>query len=126
MSTIEMYKDYINSMYGVQILTRCIRVRKNIARRAYNSGSYIAIIPHKIPINTGKAIIIHQSMEHSFDELTQEYTYSTCTTNQTGRYLAYYIVYEHPDNYFYTDTASKDFVLPYSNIIKEGAQNDNN
>lgn len=126
MSTIEMYKDYINSMYGVQILTRFIRVRKSIARRAYNSGCYIAIIPHKIPMNTGKAIIIHQSMEHSFDELTQEYTYSTCTTNQTGRYLAYYIAYEHPDNYFYTDTVLKDFVSPYPYIIKEGAQNDNN
>lgn len=114
MSTIEMYKDYINSMYGVQILTRFIRVRKNIARRAYNSGSYIAIIPYKIPINTGKAIIIHQSMEHSFDELTREYTYSTCTTNQTGRYLAYYIIYKYPDDYIDTDTVSTDIQRLFS------------
>ena len=72
------------------------RITKDIARKAYNAGKHVLLIPCKMnPASVwfpASECYIDSAQEcnPAFDVLLKEYEYYSCN-NHTGRYTAFYI-----------------------------------
>lgn len=71
------------------------KINKVRARNLYNSGGAVIAIPCKLNPNnqffaTGAVLQKIPGADHDFDKLCNQLSYYNCT-NETGRYLAFYI-----------------------------------
>lgn len=73
------------------------RVSKPSARKLYNSGVEIYIIPHKVRPCTACGIgafyskDLYVDFDGDFDALVNQYTYYNCQYNEWGKYPAFYV-----------------------------------
>lgn len=70
------------------------RIRKDKARKLYNDGIAITIVPCKVsPYSmwySGVRMVNHPDAPREFDSYINEFEYYNCN-NETGRYTAFYI-----------------------------------
>ena len=70
-----------------------IRVRRDVAKRHFNAGTAVFAMPWKMRLGnmwTSPMLADHEEFK-SFEEFENSCTYYNCN-NETGKYLAWYIV----------------------------------
>lgn len=84
-------------MYDFGYGTQYRRVDKRIARKLYNEGRDIHVVPNNVRINNswGIGVDIQKDREanqgYTFDQIINEFIFYNCGYTKTGRYPAYYI-----------------------------------
>lgn len=76
-----------------------VRVNKRVARKAWNEGKGIIILPCKMNPRSPwfKGIMIKKSdfeslgYDTDFDKIVNQHEYYNCTNNEVGRYCAFYM-----------------------------------
>ena len=71
------------------------RINKREARKLYNLGRPITILPCKANPNSpwfSNSTVSKESTDKDFDALVNEFTYYNCNTAELGRYPAFYVV----------------------------------
>ena len=71
------------------------RINKSKARKLYNLGRTIAVLPCKANPNSpwfSNSTISKESTDKGFDALVNEFTYYNCNTSELGHRPAFYVV----------------------------------
>lgn len=71
------------------------RINKSEARKLYNLGRPITVLPHKANPNSpwfSNSIILTESTNRDFDALVNEFAFYNCNTSELGRYPAFYVL----------------------------------
>ena len=71
------------------------RINKREARKLYNLGRLITILPCKANPNSpwfSNSAVSKESADKNFDALVNEFTYYNCNTAELGRYPAFYVL----------------------------------
>ena len=71
------------------------RINKREARKLYNLGKPITILPCKANPNSpwlSNSEVSKESTNRDFDALVNEFTFYNCNTAELGRYPAFYVV----------------------------------
>ena len=71
------------------------RINKREARKLYNLGRTITILPCKANPNSpwfSNSTISKESTDKGFDALVNEFTYYNCNTSELGHRPAFYVV----------------------------------
>ena len=75
------------------------RISKAAARKAYNNGQKVLIVPCKVnPCNMwGIGHFFNKQdgdgFDYEFDKVVNYYSYYNCSYNELGKYPAYYVEY---------------------------------
>lgn len=85
-----------------------MRINKTKAKRVYQFGKPVAVVPHKMhPFNpyTGAYFTdVNQCENYTFEEFINSFEYYNCGLPECGKYAAYYIpVVESEKGYIYDD-----------------------
>lgn len=78
------------------------RVSKATARRVFNNNMPIMLCPCNLRPETGLFSTVVQNGKHlntTFETLLNTFEYYNCTTNETGRYTAFYIPVTEVDRF---------------------------
>lgn len=72
------------------------RIDKRVARRLYNAGVTVHLLPCKVMIGSywfsnGYAINIDRYDHHTFDQIVINYAWYNCNDWETGYYTSYFI-----------------------------------
>lgn len=69
------------------------RINKTTARRLFDQGVKIALLPCKMhPANTWQAPAVVSMASGSFDQVCNAYHYYNCNYTKTGKYIAFYVM----------------------------------
>ena len=69
------------------------RINKSEARKLYNLGRPIAVLPCKAnPNSPWFSTVSKESTDKDFDTLVNEFIYYNCNTSELGRRPAFYVV----------------------------------
>ncbi len=75
-------------------MKQLIKVRKNIARQAYENGSTVILNPCNLRVNgvwSTSAEFNNKEYEVAFNSLVDTFEYYNCTNKETGKRAAYYL-----------------------------------
>lgn len=84
-------------MYDFGHGTQYQRVDKRIARKLYNEGRDIYVVPNKVRIDNSWGLTADVQRDYegcqdrTFDQIINEFIFYNCGYAETGRYPAYYI-----------------------------------
>ena len=71
------------------------RINKREARKLYNLGRTITVLPYKANPNSpwfSNSTVSKESTDKDFDALVNEFTYYNCNTSELGHRPAFYVV----------------------------------
>lgn len=71
------------------------RINKSKARKLYNLGRPITVLPCKANLSSpwfSNSIVSKESTDKDFDALVNEFTYYNCNTSELGRRPAFYTI----------------------------------
>ena len=71
------------------------RINKRVARKLYNLGRTITVLPCKANPNSpwfSNSTVSKESTDKDFDALVNEFTYYNCNTSELGHRPAFYVV----------------------------------
>lgn len=71
------------------------RIKKPEARKLYNLGRPIMVLPCKVNPNSpwfSNSTVSTESTDKNFDTLVNEFTYYNCNTAELGRRPAFYVL----------------------------------